>query len=295
MRILFQNYTSDISTESMYFDGCFKRTPSITSSIWSGNVSAFDAMDSFSPDVLVCHFAKVTQDIVKYLSRNNGKCKLVMNITGATQENVDMIEGAMVGNKIECPFMFYNTPDAVFGGIQSKSIKMVNILPGTDLFLTGTDNELTFSVEAGIISTSKPDLVNSIAVNYQTCHKLKLAGRSEDPSYDVSVNIMNMTNLYDKYEKVVIADDVELMFSQIAFDSMAKAKRTIFQTSDAQKDKMDKVISSLFYDDGGEDTFESIRKQIRSKHTCFNRASRLARLLGLSEEAITLQKVVDAA
>lgn len=290
MKILIQNYTSDISTEAMYFDGCFKRT-SVESSIWNDNVSAFDVMDATSPDVLICHFAKVTQDIIKYLSRNK-KHELVLNVTGATAENLNMVEQVILGSKIKCPFVFSNIHE-VIAQPKPESLKFVNILPGADLFLSKGDNDLTFSVEAGIISTSKPDLVNSLAVNYETYHRLQLAGREQNVAYDLPVTVMNLTNLYDRYEKVVIADDVELMFSQVAFDAMAKSNHAIFQTTDNQINKMQEILATLFYDDGKENVSESIKAQVKSKHTCFNRAARLARFLGLEDESIQLLKVIQ--
>lgn len=290
MRILFQNYTSDFTTEPMYMDQCCKQA-GIESQIWNSG-SVFDVLDSYQPNVLVCHYKYLSQDLFKYLQRNPGKIDLVLNVTGAVQEELNNIDQFM-GN-FSCPFFFNNYPEVTYDNISTRSgRKIVNILPGADIFLNATDKSIDFHVEAAIISTAKSEGLESIEKKYKTFHRIKfMGGATPDPNYDLPITIMNMANLYEKYNEVVIVDNLNIAFSQIFFDSCLRSKKTIIIVPQDQKVRLNNILARLFNEQSGEIS-EVVKSQIKRKHTCFNRAARLMSSLGLKDEADKLQKISE--
>lgn len=292
--ILFQNYASDVCTEPLYLHGCFRRI-GVDAGVWNHGGSVFDVMDTHKPEVLVVHYKNVNLDMFKYFGRNDRfKCDIVINLTGATQEEFAQIEQAVTQYKLKVPFYFSNVPPS-FQQIVSLKSKVVSILPGVDLFLNGTDKGLNFNVEVGIISTGQNELVKQVASEYPTNHRLKfLAGAVQDPDFDLPVNIMNLTNLYGRYEKVIIADVPEVIFTQLFFEAVHKSKRVLLRTPPEQQDKLDRVLGQLFFDSGnGESISDAVKRQIKLKHTCYSRASRFAQLLGQSDMADQLRKIAE--
>lgn len=293
MKILIQNYTSPLTTEPMYLDACFNKTSSMQSRLWSNEVSTFDIMDMYKPDYVLCHYKFMSNDLIKYLS-NNDKHKLLLNITGCDESTLNTIESILKSNKVTCELFINSFPDEI-PTARSISIKTVNLLPGVDLFLTENDN-FTFNLDAGIISTSKKELVEKEASKYRTYHKIKFVGAIENDDFDISGSVPNLVNLYGKYDNFVIADDAHFTFSQLFFDSAFRAKRVILKPPSEQQELVEKILASLFHyqDNKDIDIAKATKAQIKSKHTCFNRASRLARLLKNETASSELLKMSEA-
>lgn len=286
MKILIQDYKSVLSTESAYLNECFKSI-GVVSNIWNTNqASAFDALDLTTPDVVIMHYAtSALQDVFKYLS-NNKKISVILNITGAQKGHLELLNNLIDSDSIDCPFMFSNLHEKIFTP-QSKR-KTVNILSGVDLFL-GKQNIPDFTIDTAILSNSK-DLAEKYAGNLTTYHKIGIG--TQDQYFDFTVNAANMTSLYDRYNKIVIAADLPTTFSQFFFDAVYKAKKVILRTNDEKK--CGEILSDLF--DAGEedeDIVTAIKNQIKMKHTCFNRAARMMHFLKNENASKQLLKIVE--
>lgn len=287
MKILIQNYTSVLSTEPMYLNECFIKSGAINSNIWDTNsASAFDALDSFNPDVLLCHYlTPVLNDIFKYLSENK-KIELVLNITGAQQGHVEILENLIQKNAINSPFFVSNLHEKIYT-IKSKK-KVLNLLPGVDLFLP-KQNIPNFNLKAAILSNNK-DLAQQASQGISTYHKIGVG--VQDEYFDFTVNASNMKSLYDKYEKIVLASDLSVSFSQLFFDAVYNSKKVVLKTNDEKISG--EILGDLFdANEEDEDIATAIKNQIKTKHTCFNRAERLARALKLENAAKILKKITD--
>ena len=287
MKILIQNYTSVLTTEPMYLNECFLKSGAINSSIWNTNsTSTFDALDSFSPDVLLCHYtAPVLNDIFKYLSENK-KMELIINITGAQEGHVQILENLIEKNLINCPFFVSNLHDKIYS-VKSKK-KILNLLPGVDLFLP-KQNVPSYKLQAAILSNNK-DLAEKAIQKFETYHKIGIG--VQDEYFDFNASAANMTSLYDRYEKIILAADLPVAFSQLFFDAVYKSGKLVLRTNDEQKSGQ--ILADLFdANEEDEDIATSVKNQIKFKHTCFNRAERLARALKLENAAKILKKITD--
>jgi hypothetical protein len=278
MKFLIQNYTSALSTEPMYLDQCFKQTGAITSAIWDTNAaSTYDALDSFNPDVLLCHYSSsVLNDILKYLSQNK-KIELVVNITGAQDNHIQILENLIEKNNISSPFFISNLHEKIYSPKSKK--KIFNMLPGVDLFLP-KQNIPDFNIEAAILSNNK-ELAQKTIKGYETYHKLGIG--SQDEYFDFSVSVASMTSFYEKYNKIILAADLPVVFSQFFFDAVYKSKKVVIKSSDEKTSS--EILSDLFHSNEDNDIAVIVKNQIRTKHTCFNRAERLARAFKLENAA----------
>ena len=99
--------------------------------------------------------------------------------------------------------------------------------------------------------------------------------------------------MYNRYKEVILTSDISIVFSQVLFEAAINANKLSLKVNKAQQDILDKVLASLFHDDGNKDVGNLIKSQIQRKHTCINRASRLCRLLKNEEAVKMLDKLGD--
>jgi len=295
VNVLIQNYTSDIVTEPLYLHNCLKQV-GVNAQLWGANLSVYDAMDSAKPDILILHYKSMSTDLLKYLKNNKHfKTDVVMNITGASQDDFTKIEQILKDNNIHVALYFNNIHESIQKIFSIKS-KVISLLPGADVFLNAYDKDLTFHVEAAVISMNSPDLMKEIAAQYPTCHKLKfLGGATPDPDYDLPVTIMNLSGLYSRYDKVILADTPNVIFTQLFFDAALRSG-VIVRTPEGQQTVAATILADLFNLSKVKDPAtipDVVLGQVVKKHTCYNRAQRLARQLKLTDVSDQLQTMVD--
>lgn len=285
MKLLIQNYSNSCSSQPMYLNECLSRVGA-DSSIWNMNdpVSVYDKLDSERPDVILTSFQTMHQDLISYLT-GNSRTKLVIDITGIDQNILNNLETLIVNQKIECPF--YISQDYKFlSKVKSDSRKIVNILPSFDIFAAKTAIP-DYNIEAAIVSNRTSDKFTEACSMYQTYHKIIMAD-NPDLDFDLQANVLNMNALYDKYQEVVAVGDVNFTCSQIFFDGFMKSKKLTVRVPEEQKELFNQVLATLFYEEEGKQGLDDIKEQIKRHHSCFNRASQLAKELGEEQVSKTL-------
>ena len=133
MKALVQNYAAANNTEPLYLSECLNAVGIDTTTWKRQDLSAFDMFDLAKPNLFITHFSLMTDDIIKYLSGNK-HIDCVLNITGADQKHVDMLDEIFQQNKIKCPFVFTNQPTKL-NGLISRKTKLISIMHGADYFL----------------------------------------------------------------------------------------------------------------------------------------------------------------
>jgi len=273
MRTLIQNYSSNLSTEPFYFTQAIKSVGG-EAEIWvDENISAYDIFDSYQPEVFICHFSKITPDIMKYLSQHP-HMSVVVNITGATQSMVDNISETFIQNKITCPFLFTNTPSGVIP-ILGRTIKVVNLLPALDIFQRKEESVL-FSIGTAIVSSQPLENIKPVTEGLDTYH---LLSTSDAPGYDLPVNIPALVSVYDKYEEFVLVDALPVVVSQLFFETSFRAKAIRVELNDQDRPKFEKFLGTLFSEQKSDSIGGVIKEQILKKHNAFTRTARLVRNL----------------
>jgi hypothetical protein len=289
MRILIQNYSSDFSTEPAYLNQCLIQC-GVESFLWSDvNASAFDMFDSTHPDIFIGHYRFLTNDIIKYISQNK-KIQLILNVTGANEQEMQSIEQVYDQNNIKTPFVFTNLYDFMHS-LKPKNLKLVNILPAADIFLPPIPTP-NFEMDLAIVSSGDNEIINTVTKDRNMYHLLSL-GR-ENANFDLPINIRSITGLSDRYKEIMLIDDVSVVSSQILFETSLKAKKVSVRVNSQQQPLLDKVLAMLFHANVEEQDLGSLVKdQIKRKHTCFNRAARLMRLLKDEETTRKLQTISE--
>lgn len=294
MKVLVQNYTHALSTEPLYFNAALNQTKIVSSHMWNNTaISAFDALDQVSPDVLICHFMMPQiNDVFKYAA-NNKKLEVVINVTGINHQNALVLQDILEKNKIQCPFLIYNHHE-IISKLKNLKMKVANILPGADIFLSPS-NTPDFQIDAAILtSSSKTELFNEQLSKYKTWHTFYLAIKNEKDEFyfDMDVNLMMLKSLYHKYNEFVIVDDLSIIFTQLFFDSSLNSKKVVIKNNDFEK--LNSILASLFHDTGDSLPIDRlIKEQIKKHHTCLNRTAKLLRELNNMEASQKIQDIIE--
>ena len=286
MKTLIQNYTSSISTEPMYIERCLQECGE-ESQIWANpQLSAFDAFDSFNPDLFITHYSFLTSDIIKYLS-NKQSITVALNITGITEADLQKLEELSQG--VNLPLLFTNLFET--NSVVSKKIKTISLYPAADIFLP-TIPTPEFSIQKCIISVTENDMYEEKLKGVETYHKFSF--NAESLGADMALDIASMRSFYPKYDEVLIADDVSFVTSQVLFDGILNAKKVSLQVPESQQETLDKILAELFVsndDQDDKDISEVIKSQVKIKHNCFKRCARLFRSLKAEDVASKMEVI----
>tara|TARA_Y100000592_G_scaffold14675_3_gene21215 strand:- start:14711 stop:15544 length:834 start_codon:yes stop_codon:yes gene_type:complete len=272
MKILIQNYASPISSEPLYFNQTFSMTEGLESLLWSpSSIGVFDVFDKFQPDAFVCHHMGVTNEILTYLASNT-KIKVAVNITNISKENLDLLEKLISENNINCEFMFSNNYDFI-DQCKPQSNVYKKILPCADIYFSPSQVP-DYNLEAAIIANTYNEKIKDLESNYKSYHKMKI-GTEQADDFDMNVNIIMLSSLYEKYEEIVICDTLDIAFSQIFFDAFLKAKKVSVKLPDDQEHLFTKALAEIFEDEEEDDMLNKIKNQIKTNHTSVNRSRQL--------------------
>jgi len=301
MKALIQNYAGVKSTESLYLSECFNSIGIETTTWKNQDISAFDMFDLAKPNLFVTHYSLVTNDIIKYLSGNK-HIDCILNITGAQQEHVDMISGIFDQNKIKCPFVFTNQPTKL-NLLIGRHIKLISVMHGVDYFLfhqyIGVEG---YKIELGIITNylAKQNL-QKLTDKHKTYHYLT---HEESQESDIVAPILHMHPLYKNYDQTVISYE-DICLPQSFFDAIFYGNETyLLPKSPAQKDLLSAAVKSVIKTSVdlvhnpdqvpkvGTVDFDTVKKHILSKHTCFHRAKRILSRLHCSDAEQNMDQLI---
>jgi len=283
MKLLVQNYSSQYNTEPFYLSECFKRI-GVENDLWAdNNVSAFDMFDTAKPDVFIGHFAYLTEDIVKYLSQNKN-IKPVINVTGTNAQQLKSITDTFMSMSLENPTLFTNN------FVHPHGESVYKLLPALDVFIQATQPQ--FNIPLAVITNNKDETVDNFIKDKEVYHLVSYGAKEEWA--DFSTDIRNFWGVSTSYDEVTLIDDGMISTSQFFFQATMLCRKfnVVSQTQD-QRDAFQEILSTLFTsEETSEDVATVIKKQIIKNHTCFNRASQLAGILGMQEESKKLLEVV---
>ena len=281
MKTLIQNYTSTLSTEPMYIHQCL---------IKAGE----EAVLFTKPDLFISHFKFLTADIVKYLS-NNKNISMVLNVTGAQQNELDTLEAMLKDSGINIPLAFTNLYD-VTNNLSSKSINLNSLYPAADIFLP-TMPTPDYEIETCILSITNNDMVKETVKSQDDYHIASLGGPEQEEYYDMLLDISSAASFYHKYKKFILADDINVVTSQLLFDSMLRSQEVNMKVPKEQQGLLEKILATIFvegdsrFHENSDDLRAMLKGQIKKRHNCFRRVARLFKLIKHSEISNKLEKI----
>tara|TARA_R100000008_G_scaffold86093_1_gene77878 strand:- start:10576 stop:11457 length:882 start_codon:yes stop_codon:yes gene_type:complete len=291
MKTLIQNYTSALSTEPMYLQQCLAEVGE-ESVLWSDpSKSAFDTFDFTKPDVFISHFKFLTNDIIKYLSGNKN-ISMILNVSGAQQSEIETIEGIIKDTKINVPFLFTNMYKNT-SNVSQKGVKIEGIYPAADVFIPRMPTP-DYRLDTCVFSITNNSMVQESVANQDSCHVVSFNQQDQSGYADMFLDITSAVSFYEKYDTVVLADDVNIVTSQLLFDSLLRCNNIKIKVDESQQSTLDNILSTLFIETSEEgDIGQILKKQVKSRHNCFRRAARLFRLLKSSEISGKLERTSE--
>jgi len=287
MRVLIQDYSNPDSTEAMYLCQSFNSI-GVESTLWNSDVtSAYDVFDAFSPQVLITHFSKVTNDIVKYLTQTP-EIKIIFNMTGAQQGHVDQLDDMIKQSNISCPFVFTNTTKDM-NKLQSSVVELTDLIPALDVFSIGMKHDIPeFNLDFGIITNY--DCKSRLSSMFDGCdgYHFLSTDKGLTGELDITAPELQLQALYPKYKKILIARDDQVI-PQSMFSAVYHSDKVYYKAKyETQNEITLKSIQNLFkvkgsFDPDSEFDSKKVRKNLLKNHTCYNRAQKLSAKLGLHE------------
>lgn len=273
MKILFHNYTNSLSTEPLYLHNALVKS-GINSVLWSNKqISAYDMFDTHKPDVFVTHFQVFTYDIMNYL-KNNNNCQIVMNVTGASQSQLESIEKTFSEFSFKCPFIFTNS----FDPIPKSKLNLVTMYPASDIFNLDYMQSKDFTIPEAIISDKFDEKVQNYIANKEVFHLLYINGNELDSNFDIRVSVQSLPQIYRLYKKITLIADNDICCSQVFLDMNLNCNEVEIQSANPNGFK--KMLSEMFVESDNENIQQEIKNQIKARHTPFHRAARFMKYLG---------------
>jgi len=259
--------------------------------------------DVIQPTTFITHYSLLSKDIIKYLSGNN-KIECVLNVTGAEQQHIDMIDEIVATNKIQCPFIFTNQP-LKLNSLLQRSVKLISIMHGADIFLPNQNIEAPeYSIDLGVISNySLKDRFKSLVKKHDTYHYISSDEKLAD-EVDIISPALHLYKLYNKYKKIVITQE-SMHVPQSIFDAIFYGNEVYYNPKyDSQKERMDTVVKHIlksrqsmvcgFNEIMSNDIdFKRIKNLVVSHHTCLSRVKRLLSKLNCSEANLKLDSSIQ--
>lgn len=288
MKILFHNYSNELSTEPIYLTKALHQS-GLDAMLWSDpNVSAFDSFDRTKPDVFITHAQTITPDILKYLSQNRS-IDLVVNITGLSDGQVMSLEKHILDSNISCPSIFTNSFS--HNEKPTTSLKCFRLFPAVDIFNVRRSPAFK-ACESAVVALRQSEMLQKAIKGKEVYHLIQVTNKDMEDGFDLRTNAISIGQLYGIYKNVMLVGDTDFCSSQLFFDLNYNTDNIKVEVSD--RENFNKFLSEAFKNtDADEDIGLQIKGQIANSHTPFHRAATLCKHLKFKDGMIKTERAKD--
>lgn len=283
MKFLISNYSSNESTEPLYFNTALNLVD-CKSTLWPENISTYDVFDMVKPDIHITHHKKLTMDLLMYMKENKG-IDLVVNITGLKQNELLHLEQVTKEYGVT-PLMFFNNQHD--HGLQSNKTNITNISHGSDIFLGMSDKQ--FDIDYGIFVNDQEQIYPTGETYHYIATKLEIENAA-----DFYVPINSLSNGYINYKHIVIRY-FDNIIPQLFFDAAFYNGSVFFDVKDRTvlNTYLKHVLGDSNYCDINNLDSGNIRDKIVKKHTCLHKTKSLLSQLPCKEYTDKLQNIIES-
>ncbi len=285
MKILFENYNTVTSTESSYLHNSFAQA-GVEALIWESqtqNVSVFDLFDEVRPDFFVTHYMSLKPEVLRRLA--NDKCQLVLNVSGISENEAKNLEETLEEGNVKVKLLFYSVVKP--SGFKGKTVQ---IMPAADIFL-GVNPPSQNQIPWANVSENP---IEEIPEEMQVYHNISMGN---DYLGDTRLNVMQLIQRLNIYRNVQFYGSSEFVLGQPFLDATIRVTgKTTIKMNPENQQEVTKFMMDVF-PDFPEDLEKSkayMVSTILRKHTCLNRAERLAKHLGLEEAVKNLRDLQNS-
>lgn len=286
MRILFHNYSNEVTTEPLYLFQALRQS-GLDAHIWADKrVSAFDIFDRVKPDVFVSHYRNITPDVMKYLEQAPN-INLVLNVTDISEAQMKDVEAYLTSKNIKVPLVFTN--NFSYKPRPFTKFKCERLYPAFDLFRIRQQPETVLCKEA-VLSLEYNDFLEEQLKDKDVYHLVQVTEGEKNEHFDLRVNASSIQELAQYYHKFTLCGNTDLCSSQLFFDLNFNAHNITVQVEDDEN--FNKFLSDIFVDGDTEgDIGKQIKNQLKSRHTPFHRAATFCKYLKAKDEMSKVETV----
>jgi hypothetical protein len=265
MRILINNYSSNIQTECFYLSSTINLIKGCSSIIWENKEhSAYDIFDMFKPNYFIAHISQIYTDAIHYMVEHKD-IKLIVNVTGADKETVKQLENILIDKGVDIAFFYTNADEEL---ARLKNHNMISIPFGSDVFSGG--NTISYDVDTAFFVNKESDIPQIPDLSY---HSLSL-NKNMNNYTDIVLPIPYMKEIYKNYHNIVIKSFDDYI-PQLFFDSVFYGNNVKYDLDDSEKQsKVENKLKKLLKIDNIND-FAQVKRAVKNKHTCLHRTKTL--------------------
>lgn len=214
MRVLVHNYSSETSTEPIYFNRAFNAV-GLSSNIWlDKNLSAYDAFDIYKPELFITSHNLLNRDIIRRLAGSD--ISVVLNCTGVSEENLELIKSLPI-NLALC-----------FENVKSK-LGLLKIEPCADIFIKDAiGNPFLFTSENLFVVSSLEELNSIDTKGLKNYHIISIVkDLVKDARVDTYLSIIDIIRIYKNYSKVISTYPSQVIFDAAYYGNVSVDKNKI--------------------------------------------------------------------
>jgi hypothetical protein len=243
----------------------------------SDKISAYDNFDTSNPNFFITHGSKMSTDLLHCL-KDHKDTHLIVNISGLAQEQVTTLENTLNVYEINKVTLFINYQNH---GIVTKNTNIFVLPHGADIFFSPVSN-VKYKIQEGIFVFSKTQITKRQGTHHYLSNSTTI---SKD--VDIFLPAMHMANLYRNYDKIVFKSFGKII-PQSYFDAIFNGNMVEYEP-DHSNDPTVAILANIF---DGCDTFEKMKKQVKTKHTCLHRTKSLLSQLPCNELVVKLGNII---
>jgi len=271
MKFLIENYSDYTNTQSLYFHSVLKNMGYDCNTYNQKNQSIYDALDKNSPNYFITHANLLTNDYVAYVTNEKSNIKLLLNVTGLTNDQVIDLDKNFDNDKINCPIFFTNIDQKLLPKIKYRRILTIN--DAADLNLFKTQSKLKYDMPKAFFVLDKLTYKES-SPHHTMTNMVKLKN-----DVDIFLPETQLSALYTNYSEVIFYG-IKSYIPQSFFDAILLGHKVYYITDNNQPiDFIDTVLkpnSSLnYFDHNKMQDFNDLREYVKEKHSSQNRVKTL--------------------
>lgn len=278
---MIENNFNQFDTRPIYLNHAINQLKDYESAIRPHNLSFYDSLDDYDPDVYFVDAAVINNDCIHYLKENKN-VTVVIDVSMIMDKHIFQLDGIVRDLKINCKFFTSNKFNHEDKDLNTKT----RIFKLIDCYDEGLDQQHS---QQSVASYSFPsyfytdDMFGKIMEpdeTYENLHTMSCVPKA-NAKIDIYSNISFMCQLIKNYENGIFY--FGRYIPQLFFHSVMNNKVTAFKCDDRYLNTINGICKKIFDLQDEESIFkdtynceqQKLRQVITEKHNPINRARRL--------------------
>lgn len=280
MKILIEGNFNNLNTRPNYLNDIINQINGYEAEIRRTDVSFYDFVDEYDPNVYITDANMITKDCVQYLSGNKN-IVTVINISDIMMKHIRDLDVIVKDMNINCKFfisnrfnhkeLILNTKTAIYKVMECYDEHL-------DQRKSSVIESLGFKYPNYVYSDEDNGLITNYPEGVENFHSISCL-HDKESNVDISFGFDMVEKMIKSYEQGIFYLDTHI--PQMFFHSIMSNNLTKFYCNTKEKQAIESVFSKIFateesmHIDDYAANQENLRKTILEKHTSLNRAKRI--------------------